>query len=134
MTAFITNPARDDPDDFMFKAIGQQSIFAFKSGGEVADVIVFGFVMRSSVVEGRTYNANNSTRQIKDIEVIPIAQEGDRLLAMLSMVTGGKIMSLSVTDDGALTFSTKHTMVDESGNPESKSTQYPILLEKYTNA
>ncbi|KZV58961.1 hypothetical protein PENSPDRAFT_672689, partial [Peniophora sp. CONT] len=120
MTAFITNPARDDPDDFMFKAIGQQSIFAFKSGGEVADVIVFGFVMRSSVVEGRTYNANNSTRQIKDIEVIPIAQEGDRLLAMLSMVTGGKIMSLSVTDDGALTFSTKHTMVDESGNPESK--------------
>lgn len=123
-TAFITNPARDDPDDFVFKSIGQQSIFAFKVGGEVADVVVFGFVMRSSVVEGRTYNSNNSTRQLKDIEVIPIAQEGERLLAMLSMATGGKILSLAVTEEGAMTFSTKHTMIDEDGNPEAKSASW----------
>lgn len=121
MTAFITNPARDDPDDFTFKPMGQQSIFAFKKGGEVADVVVFGFVMRSNVVDGRTYTSNNSTRQLKDLEIVPIAQEGERLLAMLSMVTGGKIISLTSTDDGGINFSTKHTAVDEYGNPEAKS-------------
>lgn len=123
MTAFVTNPARDDPDDFVFKPSGQQSILAFKAGGEIADAIVFGFVMRSTVVEGRTHTAgNNGTRLLKDIEIIPIAQEGERLLAMLSMVMGGKIVSLAITDEGGISFATKHTAVDEDGNPEAKST------------
>lgn len=103
--------------------MGQQSILAFKVGGEVADAIVFGFVMNSSVVEGRTYTVNNTLRQLKDIEIVPIAQEGERLLAMLSMVTGGKIVSLTITDDGGINFSTKHTAIDESGNPGAKSTR-----------
>ncbi|KZV58970.1 hypothetical protein PENSPDRAFT_695580 [Peniophora sp. CONT] len=45
-----------------------------------------------------------------------LEQDGERLLAMLSMVAGNKTMNLTTSAGGAISFSTKHTSVDESGN------------------
>lgn len=45
---------------------------------------------------------------------------GDRLLAALSATLGSKIHVLNTSEDGAINFSTKHTAVDEDGEPEKK--------------
>ena len=94
---------------------------AFKKGSDWADVIVFGFVTKSELIEGRMYNASGTSRKLKSVEVNVIAQEGERLLAMLSMAAGGKPMNLTNTENGAISFATKHTAVDEYGD-EIKST------------
>ena len=127
-SGFITNPARDDPADFHFKASGQSHVLAFKKGGDWADVIVFGFVTKSELVEGRTYNSSGTSRRLKNIEVNVIAQEGERLLAMLSMASGGKPMNLTNTENGAFSFATKHTAVDEYGG-EIKSAYYTAAAD-----
>ena len=42
------------------------------------------------------------SRKEKEIEIALIMQEGERFLAMLSMVTGGKNLVLPVTDNGGI--------------------------------
>lgn len=112
----VTYPARDDPADFIFKAMGTSATLSFKKGGMSADIIVFGFVSNSNLIEGRTYRADGGQKLIKDIEIMVLEQDGERLLAMLSMVAGNKTMNLTTSAGGAISFSTKHTSVDESGN------------------
>ena len=115
-TAFITNPARDYPEDFQFAASGKSNVFAFKRGGAIADVIVFGFVARSNISRGKTYERQGRTLLFKNIEIILIEEEGERLLAMLSMVSALGPLQLATSQQGAVTFSTRHTVVDEYGN------------------
>ncbi|KZV61104.1 hypothetical protein PENSPDRAFT_671233 [Peniophora sp. CONT] len=89
--------------------------------GELADIIVFGFVLSSTLIDGRSYQTpQGQTRVLKELEIMPVQQEFERLSAQLGMCTGGKIITVPVTEEGALTFSTKHTAVDEDGNPDKK--------------
>ena len=53
---------------------------------------------------------------IKECEIVLIAQEGERAMATLNMVTGAKNWQVPVTEDGGIVFSTKHTAVDEDRN------------------
>ena len=106
----------------MIKAYGNGQTLAFKKDSEVAGVFAFGITLRSVIREGRTYKNNQgATRLVKEIEIALVMQEGERLLGMLSMVTGGKTMVLPVTENGGITFSTKHTTVDEDGEEEPGS-------------
>lgn len=126
-SAFIFNLARIDPKELGFKTQGTgQSLFTKGAvAGELADVVVFGFVIASELIDGRTYIAGgNQTRLLKDLRVLPIQQEWERSQALLGMVYGNKVAHVNVTDDGAITFSTKHTTVDEEGNAEKKSKKF----------
>lgn len=99
------------------------------SAGEVADIVIFGFVLSSTLVEGHQYQtAQGQTRALKELEVLPIQQEFERLTAMLGACTNGKIATIPITEEGALTFSTKHTTVDEDGNPDKKSMLLMYLI------
>ena len=126
-SAVITNPARDHPSRLSQKAFNNGHILAFENG-EIADVIFFGYVTRSILVSGRTYPSpsGKETRLLKELDIVLLAQEGERAFAMLSMATGGKIITLPITEDGGITFSTKHTTVDEDGNPATKSECCPF--------
>ena len=128
-TAHISNPARDDPARLCLKSYGGGSTVSFEHG-QVADLIIFGYVQRSELVHGRTYRsrAGNGSRMVKEIEIVLVAQEGERALAFLSTVTEGKHVTLPVTPDGGLTFSTKHTVFDER-DPALKRRTFPILYE-----
>lgn len=106
------------------KIVGNGSSICPKNApsGEAADIVFFGFVLESKIIEGRTYvGVQNQTRLLKELIILPLQQEFERSLAALSMVWGGKIITLPVTEDGGITFSTKHTNVDEDGNPTQKS-------------
>ena len=120
--AFITNPARDDPRDFYFKP-GASQVLSFKKTQAAADAVLFGIVLKSTLIEGRTYTgANGQDRRLKELEVHPDTQEGERFLAFLSMVSGRKVVTIQTSpDEACLTYSTKHTAVDGSGE-EIKST------------
>ncbi|VDC01716.1 unnamed protein product [Peniophora sp. CBMAI 1063] len=120
-SGFIGNPARDIPEDYHFRTSGQSQTLSFKKGGDHADILVFGFVTKSEVKTGREYNASGQTRLLKNVEVNLIAQEGERMLAMISMVGGGKKATLLNAEGGSVTFSTKHTPVDEYGDEIKKS-------------
>ena len=65
--------------------------------GQVADLIFFGYVQRSELVHGRTYRSRggNGSRMVKEIEIVLVAQEGERALAFLSTVTEGKHVTLT---------------------------------------
>ena len=128
-TDHISNPARDDPARLCLKSYGGGSTVSFEHG-QVADLIFFGYVQRSELVHGRTYRsrAGNGSRMVKEIEIVLVAQEGERALAFLSTVTEGKHVTLPVTPDGGLTFSTKHTVFDER-DPALKRRTFPILYE-----
>ncbi|KZV61311.1 hypothetical protein PENSPDRAFT_671095 [Peniophora sp. CONT] len=131
--AFISNPARDHPSGLVLRSSGNGQMVAVdrSPSGEFADVIFFGYIMRSELVEGRTYTSQaGQTRVLKEIEIVLVAQEGERAFAMLSMVTGGKIITLPVTEDGGITFSTKHTTVDEDGNAGTKKKLNASFLAK----
>lgn len=100
--------------------------------GEVADIVIFGFVLASNIVEGRTYkSATGTTRVLKELEILPIQQDWERAVAALSMIFGSKLVNLVVTDDGAITFSTKHTTVDEDGNAAQKSESCPFRPPRF---
>lgn len=123
-TALVSNPARDHPSRLVMRTSGNGQMAAIERSpsGEFADIIFFGYIMRSELVEGRTYTSQaGQTRVLKEVEIALVAQEGERAFAMLSMVTGGKIITLPVSEDGGITFSTKHTTVDEDGNAAGKS-------------
>ena len=126
-SAFLTNIARNHPSRLVLKSHNNGQTLAFESG-EVADVIFFGYVTRSILVSGRTYPSpsGKETRLLKELDIVLLAQEGERAFAMLSMATGGKIITLPITEDGGITFSTKHTTVDEDGNPATKSECCPF--------
>ncbi|VDC01044.1 unnamed protein product [Peniophora sp. CBMAI 1063] len=113
--AFLGNPARDTPIDYFLKPVGQSQILAFKKGGDNVDALVFGFVTKSDVLQGRTYKGAGVTRLLKSMEVNLLSQEGERLLAMLSMVGGGKPMDLLSLEGGVVSFATKHTPIDDDG-------------------
>ena len=133
-SARLANGARIAPDNLVLRPFGTGSAISFKGAraGELAGIFVFGFVVSSNIVEGRSYHtAQGQTRVLKEFEIIPIAQEGERLLATLSMICGGKVLTLPVTEAGGLTFSTKHTVVDEDGNAEKKSTSHILLFSQH---
>ena len=124
----MTSPSRDAPSRLMMNTHGNGQTLAFKKDGELAGVVAFGINLRSVVVDGRTYtNAQGATRLVKEIEIALIMQEGERFLAMLSMVTGGKNLVLPVTDNGGISFSTKHTTVDEDGDEEPGSMSRSLI-------
>lgn len=99
-------------------AQGANHVFSVaRTTGEPADLIWFGVVTRSQLVDGRTYKASNGeVKLIKECEIVLIAQEGERAMATLNMVTGAKNWQVPVTEDGGIVFSTKHTAVDEDRN------------------
>ncbi|VDB96796.1 unnamed protein product [Peniophora sp. CBMAI 1063] len=121
-TALITRPSRDHPKRLSLKQQGPAQLMAFSGsdGGQVADVVFDGYVIRSELRDGRTYEGKRGKMQVKEIEIILIAQEGDRAIAMLSMAGGGKNFQFPVSEDGGIVFSTKHTVVDEEGNGQEK--------------
>ena len=85
-------------------------------------ILIFGFVLGSKIIEGRSYTSTlGVTRVLKELEILPLQQDWERALATLSMSLGSKLVNLTVTDEGAVTFSTKHTAVDDDGNAEKKS-------------
>ena len=87
----------------------------------------YGFVNRSQLNEGRTYKAaNGDTKLIKECEIVLIAQEGERGMSMLNMVTSGKNWQVPVTDDGGIVFSTKHTSIDEDGSGKKSTLSCPL--------
>ena len=93
-TAYIVNPARDDPDHLRLKAFGTSQVFAPTRGsaGEPADLLFYGFVMRSEIIEGRTYTTQSGqTRVLKEAEIVLVAQEGERAMAVLSMVSAARL-------------------------------------------
>lgn len=121
----IMNPARVEPKSLVSKVQGSGATICVKGAGagEAADLVFFGFVLESKLVEGRTYkNMQGQTRILKELDVLPVQQEGERGLACLSMVLDNKIVTCPITDEGAISFSTKHSAIDEDGNPERKST------------
>ena len=124
-TAFITNPARDYPEDYQFVTLGKSKVLAFKNGGSIADAVIFGFVADSNIVRGKTYTRNNQAFLVKSLDVVPIEREGDRFLAMLSMVADSKPMLLKTSKDGAISFATRHTAIDENGKP-AEGTLYDV--------
>lgn len=127
-TAYMYNPGRSPVKSLVDKTFGAGSNICPKGAGagELADIIVFGFVLESSLIEGRKYTfpgagGQTQTRALKELQILPLQQEFERTLAVLSMVWGGKIINLNVSEEGGITFSTKHSLVDENGNPEKKS-------------
>lgn len=122
-TSSITKPARDHPSRLILKPFGNGHMFALLNApeGEFADCIFDGYIIRSELVEGRQYQSSRGMVQVKELEIVLIAQEGERSFANLCMATGGKNFTLPITDDGGLTFSTKHSVVDEEGNGQEKS-------------
>lgn len=120
----LVNPGRFTAKMLVPKAQGSGTAMCIKgaAAGEVADVLIFGFVLGSKVVDGRTYTTSQGqNRVLKELEILPIQQEWERTLAVLSMALGSKLVNLAVTEEGAIAFSTKHTTVDEDGNAEKKS-------------
>ena len=92
------------------------------SAGELADIIFFGFVQNSKIIGGRTWTTpKNETKLLKELQILPIQQEYERAMALLSAVLGSKVIVLQVTEDGAINFSTKHTTVSENGQALGKS-------------
>ena len=73
------------------------------------------------LIDGRKYTVNGVTKQLKELQLMMLGQEQERVFAMLSAVSKGKQYTVPVTEGGAFTFSTKHTTVDENGEPEAKS-------------
>lgn len=131
-TAMIMNPARVEPKSLVSKVQGSGATICVKGAGagEAADLIFFGFVISSNVVDGRTYkNSQGQTKVLKELEVMLIQQEAERGFACLSMVLDNKILTCPITDEGALSFSTKHSTIDEDGNPDKKSVYQVIFLE-----
>lgn len=128
-TAYMYNAARSPVKTFVDKTFGSGSNICPKgaAAGELADIVVFGFVLESNVIEGRKYSfpgpgqQQTTTRVLKELQIMPLQQDFERLLAVLSMVWGGKVINLTVSEEGGITFSTKHTAVDEDGNAEKKS-------------
>ena len=83
---------------------------------------------RSEIIEGRTYTTQSGqTRVLKEAEIVLVAQEGERAMAVLSMVSGGKTWQVPVTENGGVVFSTKHTVADEDGNGTKKSAHSSAL-------
>lgn len=122
-------PGRAPVKSLVEKSFGNGSGICPKNGpvGELADIVIFGFVLSSEIIEGRTYQStdrNSQTRVLKELVILPIQQEFERMLAALSMVLGGKIVHLAVTEEGGIAFSTKHTAVNEDGSREKKSELY----------
>lgn len=124
-TAYMYNTARCSLKDLVAKPQGTGVALCPKGApaGEQADIIHLAFVLDSKLVEGRSYtSAQGQTRVLKELEVMFVQQESERSYANISSVlANGKIVNHVVTDDGAVAFSTKHTAVDEDGNPEKKS-------------
>lgn len=111
------------------KSVGTGTAICPKSGpaGEGAICLFYGFVTQSNIVEGRKYTtANNQTRVLKEMHLMPLQQEWERASGVGSQVTKGRIMNMNVTDGGAIPFATKHTAVDENGDPEAKR-QFSLL-------
>lgn len=122
----MSSPARDQPSRFMMKASGTGQALVFKNG-EMAGIYAFGLVVRSALVDGRTYtDSQGKTRQLKEIEIALVMQEGERFLGMLCMAAGGKNHVLSISGRGGITFSTKHTTIDEDGEEIEGSTSMPM--------
>ncbi|VDB96862.1 unnamed protein product [Peniophora sp. CBMAI 1063] len=122
---YMVMGAHASPKDLVFKPAGTGWVLCPKgaASGEAVDFVLLAFVLSSNIIEGRTYKtAQGGTRLLKELELLLIQQDCDRALSVISMVWGGKILNLVVTEDGAITFSTKHTAVDEEGNAEKKKT------------
>ena len=122
--ARIFNLARVSPDDLEERSSGAGTAIASKGApvGELADCVWIGFVESSHLIDGRTYSARDGlTRALKELHISPVQQEHERAMAALSAVLKGKMVTLPVTEQGAITFSTKHTNVDENGDPINKS-------------
>lgn len=122
--AFLWNLGRSPKAAFTDKLFGNgNTICPAKSpAGELADCVVFGFVQKSHLVDGRTYKTvDGGKRVLKELSFYPITQEWERTKAVASGIFKGKICSLQVNDAGAISASTKHTAVDENGEPEQKS-------------
>lgn len=124
--AYIYIPGRAPVKSLTDKSVGNGSSICPKGAavGELADVVIYGFVSSSTILEGRTYTTTDRvpvTRVLKELVILPIQQEFERTLAALSMTWGGKNIHLAVTEEGGITFSTKHTAVDEDGSREKKS-------------
>ena len=99
--------------------------------GGLADIVFFGFVQNSKIVEGRTYTTQkNETKLLKELQILPIQQEYERAMGLLSAVFGGKVIALPINDKGAMTFATKHTTVDEHNEPVDKS-ECVLTCEQY---
>ena len=120
LTAHALVPARASPAELVQRSSGTGSAFYLKGApnGELADLIHFGFVSKSQLIEGRTYAGyDGKPRLLREVFIMPLQQEAERTIAMLSMVLGGKLVNLSLAENGAFQFSTKHTTVDEDGEP-----------------
>ena len=86
------------------------------------DCVWIGFIEASSLIDGRTYsNSQGQYRLLKELQISPLQQEYQRSMAALSAILKGKMCTLPVTEQGSITFSTKHSSVDEIGNPLNKS-------------
>ena len=112
------NPARAHPGALRLAAQGRNRVFAVAcSIGEPADLLWFGIVTRSQLVKGWKYKAfDGETKLVKECEIVLLAQEGERAMAMLNMVTDGQDWQVPITDDGGIVFSTMHTAIDSDGN------------------
>lgn len=102
---------------------GNGTALAPKNGaaGELVDVVQFGFIHTSTLIEGRTYKTSQGNRLLKECTFYPVSCEWERTKAVMSSVFNGKVCTVQVTEAGAISASTKHTAVDEDGNPEQKS-------------
>ena len=135
--ARILHPGRTNPDRLVNHTYGNGSAISWKhaSAGELAGMYMFGFVLESVLLNGRTYQTpQNQTRLIKELKIVMPSPDCERSLAMISMVLGGKVVTLATTEEGGITFSTKHTAVAEEGNPTQKSTPYySFMMRKSPN-
>ena len=131
--ARIYNLARIRPEDLEEKSSGNGSAIVPKGApaGELADCVWIGFMESSNLIEGRTYsNTQGQSRLLKECQISPLQQEYERSLAVLSTVLKGKMCTLPVTEHGCITFSTKHSSVDENGNALGKSTLSYLRLQR----
>ena len=127
-STYIVNPARDDPDQLCLRnlsrpsAIGEMYSLKYTPVSEPADLIFFGFVASSDLISGRAYmTGSGKARLVKEVEIVLVAQEGQRAMAMLSMAADRKTWQVPVTENGGVMFSTKHTVINDNDNVPKKS-------------